>query len=92
MGRALGYLFWPMASRRLSVDQWLDVVQRFVGSAKVMEEAGWGGVQIHAAHGYLLAEYLSALVSLTQGSCTRCGEPTLTVDEPPSGTFARCAC
>jgi 2,4-dienoyl-CoA reductase-like NADH-dependent reductase (Old Yellow Enzyme family) len=36
----------------------------FVGSAKLVEKAGWDGVQIHSAHGYLLAEFLSPLVSL----------------------------
>jgi 2,4-dienoyl-CoA reductase-like NADH-dependent reductase (Old Yellow Enzyme family) len=34
----------------------------FVGSAKLVEKAGWDGVQIHSAHGYLLAEFLSPLV------------------------------
>lgn len=42
---------------------WLDIVEMFVASAKVAEEAGWDGVQVHSAHGYLLAEYLSPLVS-----------------------------
>ena len=40
------------------------IVQQFVVAAKGMEEAGWDGVQLHAAHGYLLAEWMSPLVSL----------------------------
>lgn len=56
-------MFWPIDSRRLNVEEWVEVVRQFVRAAKVMEEAGWGGVQIHSAHGYLLAEYLSPHVS-----------------------------
>jgi 2,4-dienoyl-CoA reductase-like NADH-dependent reductase (Old Yellow Enzyme family) len=41
---------------------WLEIVDMFVGSAKLVEKAGWDGVQIHSAHGYLLAEFLSPLV------------------------------
>lgn len=35
----------------------------FVDAAVVAERAGWEGAQVHSAHGYLLAEYLSPLVS-----------------------------
>lgn len=55
--------FWPTKSRAV-VDraEWLDIAGKFVDAAQTMEEAGWGGVQVHSAHGYLLAEYLSPLV------------------------------
>lgn len=55
----LAHAFWPIKSRPLVRDEWMAVVGKFVRAAKVIEQAGWGGVQIHSAHGYLLAEYLS---------------------------------
>jgi len=41
--------------------QILDVVRRFAHVATVARETGFTGVQVHAAHGYLLSEFLSPL-------------------------------
>ena len=37
----------------------LDVIDRFVFTAKIARETGFTGVQFHSAHGYLLSEFLS---------------------------------
>ena len=63
----LGWLWarimWPVPSRQIvDFDEWEDIVQMFVQAAITVEKAGYDGVQVHSAHGYLLAEYLSPLV------------------------------
>jgi 2,4-dienoyl-CoA reductase-like NADH-dependent reductase (Old Yellow Enzyme family) len=43
-----------------------DIVQRFAICAKACQEAGFTGVQVHAAHGYLLSQFLSPRTNLRQ--------------------------
>ncbi|NMO04692.1 NADH:flavin oxidoreductase/NADH oxidase family protein [Gordonia sp. TBRC 11910] len=45
----------------MTASQIADTVERFVTTARRAEEAGFDGVEIHAAHGYLLSQFLSPL-------------------------------
>ena len=45
--------------RAMTEEQILDVVARFARTAGVLKAAGFDGVQVHSAHGYLLSQFLS---------------------------------
>ncbi|MDP5276259.1 NADH:flavin oxidoreductase/NADH oxidase family protein [Chengkuizengella axinellae] len=45
--------------RELRHEEILKIIQRFGYSAKLAQKAGFTGVQIHAAHGYLISQFLS---------------------------------
>jgi 2,4-dienoyl-CoA reductase-like NADH-dependent reductase (Old Yellow Enzyme family) len=47
------------APRAMTEDDIAEVRQRFVDAALLAEQFGYNGVQIHAAHGYLISQFLS---------------------------------
>jgi 2,4-dienoyl-CoA reductase-like NADH-dependent reductase (Old Yellow Enzyme family) len=52
--------------RALREEEILDIVRRFGAAAGIVRAAGFGGVQIHGAHGYLVSQFLSPLCNLRE--------------------------
>jgi 2,4-dienoyl-CoA reductase-like NADH-dependent reductase (Old Yellow Enzyme family) len=53
----LGGLFGK--PRALEEDEILDIIRRFAETARIAKLAGFSGVQVHGAHGYLCNQFLS---------------------------------
>ena len=49
--------------KEMTIEDIEDVIQSFIMSAERAKRAGFDGVQLHAAHGYLLSEFLSPYVN-----------------------------
>lgn len=49
--------------RAMTADDITDVIRRFTRTATIVQKAGFAGVEIHSAHGYLLSQFLSPLTN-----------------------------
>jgi len=45
--------------RELTHDEIQDLIQRYANTAEIAKKAGFTGVQLHGAHGYLISQFLS---------------------------------
>lgn len=54
---------WGSPVRALTEEEISEIIDRFVQTAVICQKAGFQGVQIHWAHGYLLSQFLSPLVN-----------------------------
>ncbi|QOL50349.1 NADH:flavin oxidoreductase/NADH oxidase family protein [Massilia litorea] len=51
------------APREMTEREIKEVRERFVNAAVLAEQAGFNGVQVHAAHGYLVSQFLSPITN-----------------------------
>jgi len=49
--------------RALTESEIFEIIDRYGNTAAILKEAGFTGVQIHGAHGYLISQFLSPLVN-----------------------------
>jgi 2,4-dienoyl-CoA reductase-like NADH-dependent reductase (Old Yellow Enzyme family) len=55
-----GFFATPSPLTQVQIE---DIIERFARSAVLAEKAGFAGVQVHAAHGYLLSQFLAPNVN-----------------------------
>lgn len=53
-------------ARALAPQEIADIISRFAHVASVARDTGFTGVQVHAAHGYLMSQFLSPLTNRRQ--------------------------
>ncbi|KAJ6168617.1 hypothetical protein N7497_001460 [Penicillium chrysogenum] len=61
--RLIGYLAWTEPKEMTTQDVEM-VIRQFVDTARLMADAGFSGIELHAAHGYLLDQFLNGKTNL----------------------------
>ena len=66
MERVVACVTWssPREMTRGDIER---VIRQFVDTARLMADAGFSGIELHGAHGYLLGELLSPTIRLDIG-------------------------
>jgi len=66
IGKEPSWLDWLMfgTPHALTVEEIHGIVQRFVHASVLLERAGFDGVELHGAHGYLLSSFLNPCTNL----------------------------
>jgi len=59
-----GVSFLFKKPRALTEKEIYDIIERYGNTAKILKKAGFTGVQIHGAHGYLVSQFLSPLTNI----------------------------
>lgn len=82
LSNTMGHPNW---TRELDLDEIQEIIQSFAEAAKRTQMAGFDGVELHGAHGYLLAQFLSPFSNHRNdmyGGCldSRARMPLATVD------------
>jgi 2,4-dienoyl-CoA reductase-like NADH-dependent reductase (Old Yellow Enzyme family) len=57
----MGFFFTP--PRALGASEIEELIDSYAATAAIAKDAGFGGVQIHGAHGYLCAQFLSPITN-----------------------------
>ncbi len=55
--------FLRQPARAMTPDEIVDMIQAYAQAARRVQEAGFDGVQLHGAHGYLISQFLSPYVN-----------------------------
>ncbi|MTJ83555.1 MAG: NADH:flavin oxidoreductase/NADH oxidase family protein [Telmatospirillum sp.] len=71
LGKMSRYFNTP---REMTADAIGEVIRRFAQTARLAERAGFTGVEIHAAHGYLVSQFLSPLTNRREDAWGGCLE------------------
>jgi len=88
---ALRSLRTPTIPHPLGLDEVLELVESFVQCSVNLRDLGYDGVELHAAHGYLMAQFLSADANRREDEYGGSLEGrTRFVEEVIAGVRARC--